>query len=172
MFKKLSLQSEELTGCGRHGATGGGGGGGDDPIDFSTLSEPWGTPLANRTEGGLFCQPNGPDGYYTNDFSGRISFEAPVGKRIRFTIAMAKTDEDWQKGFSFIEPVGGSSSDKIVPTIYGDSSLGTGTFASQSVPLVVETTVGNNTADFWFSTNYFPQNVRNDGEWRVQVEFF
>jgi hypothetical protein len=144
----------------------------DDPIDFATLSEPWGTPLDNRQEGGTFCQPNGPDGYYPHNFSGRISFEAPSGKRIRFTITMAKTDDWWQKGFSFIEPVGGGSSDKIVPTIYGDSSTGTGTFAGQSVPLVVETSAGQNTADFWFSTNYFAHTIRNDGEWRVTVEFF
>jgi len=170
MFDRISVQSQGLTGacC----SISRGGGGGDDPIDFSTLSEPWGTPLANRTEGGLFCQPNGPDGYYSYNFSGRISFEAPVGKRIRFTITMAKMDDNWQYGMSFIEPVGGGSDDKIVPKVYGDSSAGTGTFASQSVPYVIETTVGNNTADFWFGSNPFQQNVRDDGEWRVQVEFF
>ena len=150
----------------------GGGGAGETLIDFSTLSEPWGTALASRTEGGTFCQPNGPGGYYAHDFGERISFEAPSGKRIRFTITMAKLDDDWQKGFSFIEPVGAGSDSKIVPTIYGDSSTNSGTFASASVPLVVETSVGQNTGDFWFSSNHFAQNVRNDGEWRVTVEFF
>tara|TARA_R100001510_G_scaffold43022_1_gene39473 strand:- start:605 stop:1819 length:1215 start_codon:yes stop_codon:yes gene_type:complete len=144
----------------------------DDPIDFATLSEPWGTPLAARTEGGIFCQPNGPSGYYTYNFSGRISFEAPVGKRIRFTITMAKMDSDWQYGFSFIEPIGAGGDSRIVPKVYGDSVAGTGTFASQSVPYVIETSVGQNTADFWFSSNPFSQNVRADGEWRVTVEFF
>ena len=85
---------------------------------------------------------------------------------------MAKMDDNWQKGFSFIEPMGAGSDSKIVNTIYGDSSAGTGTFASQTVPLVVETSVGQNTADFWFSSDHFAQNIRNDGEWRVTVEFF
>jgi len=170
MFPKMNLQSMSLTSSSKYATNGGGDGG--DVLEFSDYSEPWGTPLANRTEGGTFCQPNGPDGYYQHDFSGRISFEAPSGKRIRFTITMAKMDDNWQKGFSFIEPVGAGSDSKIVPTIYGDSSTGTGTFASQSVPLVVETSVGQNTADFWFSSDHFAHAMRDDGEWRVTVEFF
>ena len=148
------------------------GGGGDTLIDFGTVSEPWGTPLDARTSGGTFCQPGGPGAYYSHNFSGRVSFEAPSGQRIRFTITLAKLDADWQKGFSFIEPMGAGSDSKIVPTIYGDSTTNTGTFASQSTPYVIESSVGQNSADFWFSSNHFAQNVRADGEWRVTVEFF
>ena len=176
MFKKLSLQSEELTGCGHRGANGGHhGGGGDDPIDFSTLSEPWGTPLDNRQEGGTFCQPNGPDGYYTHNFNQRISFEAPVGKRVRFTITSAHLDDNnVQYGITLICPVGGGNGDGLTSplTIIGDSTAGTGFWGSNSVPYVVETPVGQNTADFWFASNPFSQWVRDDGSFRVQVEFF
>ena len=175
MFKKLSLQSEELTGCGHKGANGGHhGGGGDDPIDFSTLSEPWGTPLANRTEGGLFCQPNGPDGYYSNNFDQRISFEAPAGKRIRFTVTLAHLDDNWQYGIKLRSPIGGGNGESLTSpvNIYGDSTAGTDFFSSHSVPFVAETPVGQNTADFWFTSNYFSHQVRPDGEWRVTVEFF
>ena len=149
-----------------------GGGGGDTPIDFATVSEPYGTALAARTEGGTFCQPNGPAGYYTHDFNKRIVFQAPADKRIRFTITMAKLDTNWQYGLTFVEPTGGGASDLLVPTVYGDSTANTGTFASQSLPYVIETEVGQNTADFWFASNPFSQNVRADGEFRVTVEFF
>ena len=109
----------------------------DDPIDFATVSEPWGTALAARTEGGTFCQPNGPDGYYTNNFNKRITFEAPSGKRIRFTITLAHLDNtSWQYGITLISPTGAG--------------------------------LGNSL----FSSNYFSHQVRNDGEWRVTVEFF
>ena len=151
------------------------GGGGDAPIDFSTLSAPYGTALAARTEGGTFCQPNGPDGYYSNNFNERITFEAPAGKRIRFTITLAHLDDtSWQYGLTLISPSGGGSGDGLTSpvTIYGDSTTGSNYWASHSVPHVVETAAGQNTADLWFASNYFAQNVRNDGEFRVNVEFF
>tara|TARA_R100001510_G_C7604260_1_gene169911 strand:+ start:216 stop:743 length:528 start_codon:yes stop_codon:yes gene_type:complete len=175
MFKKLSIQSEELTGCGPKGANGGHhGGGGDDPIDFSTLSEPWGVALEPRTEGGTFCQPNGPDGYYSNNFDQRISFEAPAGKRIRFTVTLAHLDDNWQYGIKLRSPIGGGNGESLTSpvNIYGDSTAGTDFFSSHSVPFVAETPVGQNTADFWFTSNYFSHQVRPDGEWRVTVEFF
>mgnify|MGYP003140748894 CR=1 FL=1 len=147
----------------------------DDPIDFATLAEPYGTPLAARTEGGTFCQPNGPSGYYPHRFDGRISFEAPVGKRIRFTITLAHLDDtSWQYGMRFISPIGGGNGEALTSpvTIYGDSTNNTNFWSSNSVPYVIETAVGQNTADFWFSSNYFGHQVRADGEWRVTVEFF
>jgi len=144
----------------------------DDPIDFSTLSEPYGTPLAARTEGGVFCQPNGPSGYYTNNFNQRIVFEAPVGQRIRFTVTLAKLDDNTQYGMTFIAPTGGGMGDALAATVYGDSVANTGTFASQSTPYVLETAAGENTADFWFTSDPFAIQVRADGEWRVTVEFF
>ena len=146
----------------------------DDPIDFSTLSEPYGTPLAARTEGGVFCQPNGPSGYYTNNFNQRISFEAPAGQRIRFTVTLAKLDTNNQYGITLIAGIGNGLGDALTMpvTIFGDSDASTDFWASNSVPFVAETPPGQNAADFWFSSNYFGHQVRADGEWRVTVEFF
>jgi len=144
----------------------------DTPIDFGTVSEPYGTPLDARTSGGTFCQPNGPGGYYSHNFNQRIVFAAPSGQRIRFTITLAKLDTHWQYGLTFVEPTGGNAGDLLVPTVYGDSSTNSGTFAAQSVPYVIETDVGQNTGDFWFASNPFSHQVRADGEWRVSVEFF
>ena len=180
--RKLTLQEASRLGLSfsrNHGGTFSAATGGDEdtdtPIDFSTLSAPYGTALSNRTEGGTFCQPNGPSGFYSHNFNERISFEAPSGKRIRFTITSALLDSNnSQYGITFISPVGAGTGDALTSpvTIIGDSTAGSGFWGSNSVPFVAETPVGQNTADFWFSSNPFSQNVRNDGSFRVTVEFF
>lgn len=149
-------------------------GGDDTPIDFSTVSAPYGTALAARTEGGTFCQPNGPSGHYSNNFNERVSFEAPAGQRVRFTITLAKLDTNGQYGITLIAGIGNGLGDALTSpvTIFGDSAASTDFWASNSVPFVVETPSGQNEADFWFSSNPFAHQVRADGEFSVTVEFF
>lgn len=116
------------------------------------------------TDPAVILQPGAP-GYYPANYNDFVTFEAPVGQRVRATITEAHLDGWWARGINFAEPGVGF----LRNTIYGDSSTPSGTFVAEPVPLVQESPVGINQMEVHFTSDTF---VRADGSFRIEVEFF
>jgi hypothetical protein len=139
----------------RQAAAGGGGGGALVEYNMDDVA---GTTLT--TSGVVLFDSGGSDGGYVNNENYTVTFQAAAGQTVEATMTFCEIENYYQEGVTFSDN-GVAMTNKI----YGSGTAGTGFWASNSLPYVIETT-----------SNIMQINFRSDGSvtadgFRIEVVF-
>ena len=135
----------------------GAGGGGGALVEYN-MDDVAGTTIT--TSGVVLFDSGGSDGGYVNNENYTVTFQAAAGQTVEATMTNCEIENYYQEGVTFSDN-GVAMTNKI----YGSGSAGTGFWASNSLPYVIETT-----------TNVMQINFRSDGSvtadgFRIEVVF-
>ena len=112
------------------------------------------------TSGVVLFDSGGSDGGYVNNENYTVTFQAAAGQTVEATMTFCEIENYYQEGVTFSDN-GVAMTNKI----YGSGTAGTGFWASNSLPYVIETT-----------SNIMQINFRSDGSvtadgFRIEVVF-
>ena len=169
MFRRLSVLSRNLLATiPKKGNSGGGTTWTIDAVNGQTL-----------TEEGTLYNTNGPSGFYGGNENFSVTFQGPVGTRVRATLKDCQLDTWYQRGLRLQVPFAGDFFDPrpgdtwTGGIIFGDQPTSTRSFAPDGALLrsptwVLESSTNEGVITFTSDSAAF---IRPDGKWEIEVEF-